>query len=255
VATYPIDRYAARRAVEMTRMMTAMGALVALAAMAGGEHRRHDAFGIVRLNGESTKVHWTDGDSFNVRDGSYRGKGTRLVGYNTLEAYGPVHSWGEWTPEELFEFAADAARVAAAEEWSCSTDGKQDGYHRLLVSCPALAVEMARLGYGLAYAVDGAAAAPEVLEAQAQAQAAGRGIWRRGVVRGIVTSVHSESESPGAEAYNRVVDTKTGQAVKRAHRQSYRTCELVCEETQGARSCMVYVPFERRYRQKAACLR
>jgi endonuclease YncB( thermonuclease family) len=229
-------------------------AAVSLGATAG--EPRHDAFGTLSLNGEATKVHWTDGDSFKVRDGPFKGKGTRLVGYNTLEAYGPVHSCGTWTPEELYEIAAASAEAAAAEAWVCTTDGQLDGYHRLLVSCPRLAVEMVRQGYGHAYAVDGQEAAPEVLEAQRQAQRARRGIWRRGLVKGIVTSLHSVDESPGPSAtYNRVVDTRTGQASKRSHHQTYRTCQVVCEETEGERSCMVYVPFEHRYRQKPACLR
>jgi endonuclease YncB( thermonuclease family) len=219
---------------------------------------RHDAAGVVVLDGVRTAVKWTDGDSFKVNEGPYRGRGTRLVGYNTLEAYGPVHSWGGWTPDELFELAAAASGVAAAGEWSCTTRGKEDGYHRLLVDCPELAVEMARTGTGLAYAVDGERPAPRVLEAQREAQAAGAGMWRRGVVKGVLTSVHSLGEDGEVEAdatvYNRVVDTRTGQALKRVHAQRYGTCETVCEETEGDRSCMVYVPFKRRYGNRPACL-
>lgn len=239
-------------------------ALWALAGVGPEARPRHDAYGVVRLDGVETKVRWTDGDSFNVREGAHRGHGTRLLGYNTLEAFGPVHVWGEWKPEELFELAAGAAGVAAAQVWSCSTDGQRDGYRRLLVSCPELALEMVRRGYGLAYAVDKEPASPKLLEAQREAQVSRRGIWKKGVVKGVVTSVHSRDERASdagtevgteAETYNRVVDTRTGQAMKRPHHRAYRTCELVCEETEGERSCMVYVPFERRYRNKPACLR
>jgi hypothetical protein len=238
----------------------ALWALAGVGGVGGKARPRHDAYGVVRLDGVETKVRWTDGDSFNVREGAHRGHGTRLLGYNTLEAFGPVHAWGEWKPEELFELATGAAGVAAAQAWSCTTDGKHDGYRRLLVSCPELALEMVRRGYGLAYAVDGEPASPKLLEAQREAQVSRRGIWKKGVVKGVVTSVHSQDERASdagteAETYNRVVDTRTGQAMKRPHRRAYRTCELVCEETEGERSCMVYVPFERRYRHQPACLR
>lgn len=238
---------------------------------------RHDALGTIELDGVPMAVRWTDGDSFTFREGPHRGRRTRLDGYNCLEAYGPVHAWGAWKAPELFELAAGASQVAASRTWVCTTDGKVDGYHRLLVSCPELAVEMAREGYGLAYAVEGKRADPRVLAAQHQAQAAGRGLWRRGVVKGVLTSVHSfaevdaEAASDGAThaaagggaagdagtnafAYNRVVDTRTGQALRRPHRNVYRTCELVCEDTEGDRSCMVYVPFQRRYTRRPACL-
>ncbi len=221
------------------------------------KHKKHDARGTIVLNGTKTAVHWSDGDSFKVSEGEFKGKGTRLVGYNTLEAYGPVHQWGEWTAEELFALAEESASVAATKEWTCTTDGKQDGYHRLLINCPDLAVEMVKSGYGMAYAVDGASSAPEVLAAQADAQADRRGMWKKGVVRGVITSLHSVGEDGEADgqAYNRVVDTRTGQALKRPHQKTYKTCELVCEETAGEKSCMVYVPFSNRYKKQPSCLR
>jgi endonuclease YncB( thermonuclease family) len=231
--------------------------VVVLLTASAGAAPRHDAQGAVVLNGVRTQVRWTDGDSFKVKDGRFAGKGTRLQGYNTLEAYGPVHAWGTWRPEELFALASDSARFAATEVWACTTDGKEDGYHRLLVDCPALTVFIVGQGHGMAYAVEGSTAAPEVLAAQREAMAAGRGMWRKGVVKGVVSSVHAlgEADSPAAStAYNRVVDTRTGQALRRPHQRRYRTCETVCEETEGDRSCMVYVPFEHRYRGRPACL-
>ena len=59
---------------------------------------RHDAAASIVLNGEKTEVVWTDGDSFKIKSGPHQGHGTRLQRFNTLEAYGPVHSWGQWTP-------------------------------------------------------------------------------------------------------------------------------------------------------------
>lgn len=235
--------------------------LISLPAAAGSHKSRnpdaHSAPGSVLLNGERTFVVWSDGDSFNIKDGEYKGRGTRLAGYNTLEAFGPVHRWGSWTREELFELAKASSSVAASKTWTCTTDGKEDGYHRLLINCPDLAVEMARQGHGLAYAVDGSAADEKVLAAQAEAMKAGRGMWKKGVVKGVVTSVHSADEAEAKEkgAYNRVVDTRTGKALGRPHEKTYGTCQEVCETTDGDESCMVYVPFEIRYRNKPDCLK
>ncbi len=230
-------------------------------AHAHGRHKshgeRHDAWGFIQLNGERAKVHWTDGDSFNIKDGPHQGKGTRLQGYNTLEAYGPVHSWGEWTPQELYEIAKESAAVAAAQEWVCTTDGKEDGYKRLLIDCPELAKEMIRQGYGMAYAVEGSKTPPALLEAQKDAMEHKRGMWAKGASKCVISSLHSvdEDDSSGDRAYNRVVDTRTGEALKHAHQHRYETCQKVCETIDGDESCMVYVPFKRRYRDQPDCLR
>ena len=218
---------------------------------------KHDAFGFILLNGVRTEVRWTDGDSFKIKDGERKGMGTRLVGYNTLEAYGPVHQWGEWTADELFTLAKASSKVAAAQEWECTTDGKVDGYKRLLVRCARLAAEMARAGHALAYAVDGEKADPQVVAAQAEAIKEKRGIWAKGTTNGVITSLHSVGEegSEEPEAYNRVVDTRTGQALKRKHQERYQSCQNVCLETDGQQSCMVYVPFKHRYRAQPECLK
>lgn len=218
---------------------------------------KHDAFGFIVLNGERTEVRWTDGDSFKIKEGARKGMGTRLVGFNTLEAYGPVHQWGEWTAQELFTLAKQSSQVAATQEWDCATDGKMDGYHRLLVRCAKLAAEMARAGHGLAYAVDGEKPDPEVVAAQAEAMKAKRGIWAKGVTNGVITSLHSVGEegSQEPEAYNRVVDTRTGAALKRKHADRYESCQNVCLETDGQTSCMIYVPFKHRYRGQPDCLK
>lgn len=218
---------------------------------------KHDALGFITLNGERTQVRWTDGDSFSIKDGPRKGMSTRLMGYNTLEAYGPVHQWGEWTAQELYALAKSSSQVAASQEWRCSADGAVDGYKRLLVKCEGLAAEMARAGHALAYAVDGEKADPAVLAAQQEAIAAKRGMWARGSTNGVITSLHSVGEDghEQREAYNRVVDTRTGQALKRKHTDRYESCQTVCLETDGQRSCMVYVPFRHRYRGQPDCLR
>ena len=219
--------------------------------------KRHDAYASVVLNGDKVEVRWTDGDSFKIRGGPYKGKNTRLQGYNTLEAFGPVHRWGDWSPRELFQIAEESAPAAATQEWACTTDGKEDGYHRLLVDCPKLAEFMVREGYAMAYAVEGTTARPEVLAAQAEAIKNKSGMWKKGAVKGVVSSLHSVGEADGEpdKAYNRVVDTRDGSALKREHHEKYTTCQEVCEVTDGDRACMIYVPFERRYKDKPPCLR
>ncbi|MBE2251628.1 MAG: thermonuclease family protein [Myxococcus sp.] len=242
----------------MRRLLVVLLLVVSGASFAKAKKKKgHSAKGAVLINGEQVEVKWSDGDSFKFKSGKYEGRGTRLVGFNTLEAYGPVHRWGTWTPQELFALAESSSQVAGDTVWTCTTDGKVDGYGRVLVDCPDLAEEMIRQGQALAYAVEGTS--PErLLAAQREAMAAGRGMWARGVVKGVITSLHSAGEDGGddeAGAYNRVVDTRTGSATKRAHQKKYATCEEVCETTDGDVSCMVYVPFKHRYKNKPDCLK
>lgn len=244
-----------------SRWLVLLAAVLSGCAHAGKRHKsnpdKHDAPGFVVLNAERTAIKWSDGDSFKIEEGPFKGRGTRLQGYNTLEAFGPVHRWGEWTPRELFDLAKASSHVAASQEWTCTTDGKEDGYHRVLILCPDLAVEMVRQGQAMAYAPEGGKVDPKALEAQREAQKEGRGMWKKGVVKGIVTSVHSlgEDAHSAKESYNRVVDTRTGEALRRPHTSKYETCQEVCETTDGDVSCMVYVPFEIRYRKKPECLK
>ncbi|MFT3711862.1 MAG: nuclease [Archangium sp.] len=248
----------------MSRVLITVAVLWAFSGLADSKKKpkepkeRHDAFGAVILNGARVAVRWTDGDSFNIQEGENKGTGTRLVGYNTLEAYGPVHSWGKWTERELFELAKKSSTVAASQEWECTTDFKRDGYKRVLIKCPALAIEMAKQGHGLAYAVDGEKPNPEVLAAQQDAMKHGRGMWEKGTTTGVITSLHSvgeDGDEEQTEAYNRVVDTRTGEALKRKHNKTYGMCEKVCETTDDQQSCMVYVPFKKRYRGQPDCLK
>ena len=73
----------------------------------------------------------------------------------------------------------------------------------------------------------------------------------------IITSLHSagEKDLKGKKApYDRLVDTRTGVTRLRKHQSSYRTCEEVCIGEGPLASCMVYVPFERRYNDRPDCL-
>jgi hypothetical protein len=72
----------------------------------------------------------------------------------------------------------------------------------------------------------------------------------------LITSLHSAGERglDGKAPYDRLVDTRTGVTRVRVHGSSYRTCEEVCIGAGPTLSCMVYVPFERRYRDRPACL-
>lgn len=240
------------------RTLLPLLALTVLCAATSPAHARKSSHGVqanIILNGKKTSVTWTDGDSFRVESGPFAGSGTRLQGYNTLEAYGPVHRWGDWTPAELYALAKSSAAVAASQTWTCTSDEKLDGYKRLLVHCPALAVEMVKAGHGLAYAVEQDKADPEVLAAQAQAIKEKRGMWAKGAVKAVVTSVHSVGEDAKPQAYNRVVDTRTGQTRMMEHTETYQTCQEVCVTVEEEKSCMVYVPFDIRYKNQPACLR
>jgi len=224
---------------------------------AAKKHHGHGKPGTILLNGERTDVVWSDGDSFKIHSGEYQGSGTRLKGYNTLESYGPVHRWGEWTPKELYKIAKSSAAVAAAQEWHCTTDGKKDGYKRLLIDCPDLTVEMVKQGQGMAFAVSEEKSPDAVLAAQAEAMRERRGMWAKGTVKGVISSLHSVGEDghEGPSAYNRLVDTRTGKAAQVEHHDTYQTCQEVCMQLDGDTSCMVYVPYHLRYRNKPACLK
>lgn len=199
-------------------------------------------------------VRWTDGDTFRILDGPHAGRAARLDGYNTLETFGPVHRWGRWSRQELLALAKAAGPAAAGEAWRCSTAGAEDRYHRLLVDCPGAASALVVSGLAMVYAVDHPAA-PELLALQREAQEAHRGMWAKGTPPAIPTSLHSAEENGGGPTYDRIVDTHSGAAQPRAHDRYYRTCEEVCVGAGAGRACMVYVPFERRYRNRPGCLR
>jgi endonuclease YncB( thermonuclease family) len=229
--------------------------LVAPVSPSARERVRHGSPGRILLDGQPTEVRWTDGDSFHVDSGPLRGMGTRLQGYNTLEGYGPVHRIGRLDPEALYTLALAAAPLLAATEWRCHTAGKADGYGRALIECPDAAAMLVRTGHALVYAVD---RPPDrgLLALQREAQAARAGLWAGGVPPEIITSLHSAGEKglKGKPAYDRLADTRTGKTRLRTHAARYATCQEVCAGEGELPSCMVYVPFERRYHDRPACL-
>lgn len=223
---------------------------------ASKKHSKNPASQIV-LNGTETSVRWSDGDSFRFLDGPYKGNGVRLMGFNTLESYGPVHQWGDWTADELYEIARTSKKIGSAGKWTCTTDGSRDAYKRVLVSCPEAALAIVQAGHGHVFAID-AKPDPALVKAQKKAQKAKVGMWAKGVPALIITSLHSADEPRSkktGESYNRVADTRTGQARKVKHSDTYGECQNVCLGPKLRQSCLIYVPFEHRYKNKAECLR
>ncbi len=184
----------------------------------------------VFLNGVPTPVYFNDGDSFRVLAGPMKGTRARLAGFNTLESFGPVHQWGDWTARELYYLAKAATWNARQGVWHCTSDLDRDVYGRILWDCPDLVVD--QVGKGLAHVmiVGKPSAPPEYLEAQRQAIEARRGIWAKGVPPYILTSTHSASEQwgKGKRPYNRLVSTADGLSLKWLHDDVYESCQNVC---------------------------
>jgi endonuclease YncB( thermonuclease family) len=223
---------------------------------AGARPRPSPGRGELVLDGAPVPVRWIDGDTFEIEGGPLRGRHTRLEGVNALETFGPVHRWGGWTRAELLELARSSAALAASGRWACASRGDEDRYGRILVACPDAARRLVGAGHALVFAVDGPPDA-SLLAAQRAAQAEGAGMWAKGIAPEIPTGLHSAGErglGPRG-AYDRIADTRSGVATARPHARAYAICEEVCAGPEGARACMTYVPFERRYRGRPGCLR
>jgi endonuclease YncB( thermonuclease family) len=244
-----------RYASEVLRAAAAALLLAALSSPAGARGGGAGR-GVVVLDGERVPVRWTDGDTFRILGGRHAGRAARLSGVNALETYGPVHRWAGISPRELLAVAKAAGPLAAREIRRCEEDRRADVYGRLLVTCPDAAEALVAAGYAMVFAID-APADERLLAAQRSAQAARLGMWAGGAPPLVPSSVHSAGEPglgpPGA--YDRIVDTRAGAAVAHPHGRTYRTCEEVCVGEGRARACLVYVPFERRYRNRPGCLR
>ena len=189
----------------------------------------------VRINGAMTAVYFNDGDSFRIQSGPFKGAQARLSGYNTLESFGPVHFWGDWTGKELYAIAKLSTLVARRGEWSCEGDGKKDGYGRLLLFCRDLAKALIEQGLAHTYSVNDQPGDAELLAAQRQAMKARIGMWAHGVPRYIMTSLHSTAEGGdrNGKTSNRLISTADARSDKWEHDDDYGECEKVCHQVPG----------------------
>ena len=186
----------------------------------------------VFINGRPTPVSFNDGDSFRPQAGPYKGSQSRLSGYNTLESFGPVHSWGTWTEKEMWVNAKLATKHAQHGVWHCETDGKKDGYGRLLMHCKDLAKSLIENGFAMAMTIDEQAAESELVQAQADAIGNKKGMWAHGVPSYVLSSLHASSEGGGKDGktYNRLVSTTDGHSERWLHDEDYAECKKVCRE-------------------------
>ena len=204
----------------------------------------------VLLDGVVLNAKWDDGDTFSAIDPTTNTKiKARLAGFNSLESYGPVHRWGDWTAKELYLLAKEAGVFARSKGWECSDTQKGGGYGRLLVDCPALRKEILEAGLAHPFSIGEAAPEADLMAMQAGA-AAKNGMWAKGHPSFLITSLHSQDEKPDKDAYNRVCDLSTGVCEVQTHQETYGVCQEVCIQD----SCMIYVPYTKRYRNKAVCL-
>lgn len=188
-----------------------------------------DARTKVMLNGTAVAVHFNDGDSFRLLDGDFEGAKARLSGYNTLESYGAVHQWGDWTAKELYVIAKMGTYNGRRGVWNCETDGKTDTYGRMLIWCPDLAEDQVRQGLAHVMSIDDAPGDRALVAAQAEAVAAKRGIWAHGAPDFVLTSLHSDEEDVEDHGtYNRLVSSIDGHSIKWKHDLRYDECDKVC---------------------------
>lgn len=184
----------------------------------------------VFINGRPTPVYFNDGDSFKPMAGPYKGSQSRLAGFNTLESFGSVHSWGTWSAHELWVNAKLATKRAQRGVWHCETDGNKDGYGRLLMHCKDLAKDHVLNGYAQVMSVNKDPGDPELVAAQAEAIKHRRGMWAHGVPSYVLSSLHSAEEGGGKDGktYNRLVSTTDGHSEKMIHEENYAECQKVC---------------------------
>lgn len=212
------------------------------------------------LDGLPETVNFNDGDSFRILDGPRKGQKARLVGYNTLEAYGPVHFWGDGNGWDFYRVNEKDLDLVREGGWECESQGDVDGYGRILVLCEGLRRRLIAEGLAHVYAYGDEEPDPALIEIQLKAQNERRGMWRYGIPRAIVTSVHSidekDDDDPLAEdrkeSYNRLADTRTGKTFVVKHSKVFKPCDAFCHSG----SCMLYVPFDKRFGdERPECLR
>lgn len=205
----------------------------------------------ITLDDDDVSVYFNDGDTFKILEGEYKGSSVRIAGFNSLETYGPVHGWMENTPEYLLEVANKATKEAQKGGWTCKLESGKDAYGRLLATCDDLALAQISKGLAHAYSIDSKPAKKSYVTAQGKSQKRKLGMWKGGTPEFVITSLHSVDEG-SQKTYNRMISAKDGHNQQWQHEESYGTCENVCLEQDN--SCMVYVPFEHRYKSKPDCL-
>jgi micrococcal nuclease len=225
-------------------------ALLTLTAAPASAGEAGEVDATILLGGRRVEVTWTDGDTLTFRAGPRKGKHARLVGYNTLESYGPVHRWGSWSRSELHELALEAGERAAAKEWSCTLGRGKDSYGRLLLDCPEARRALLESGHGHVFAFDDPAD-PADLQLQREARIDKRGIWAKGLPETLVTSVRAGADG---QVFLRVVTVRTGETRAMHQRQDYAVCDEICHGPEVNGSCMLFVPWELRYEDKPLCL-
>ena len=203
-------------------------------ALVGGPAHAGEAYTKVFINGRPTPVYFNDGDSFRPQAGPFKGSQSRLSGYNTLESFGAVHAWGSWTEREMWVLAKLATKTAQHGVWHCETDGKKDGYGRLLMFCKDLAKSLISQGFAMVMSVDSKPGDPELITAQREAIENRRGMWAHGVPTYVLSSLHATSEGGGKDGktYNRLVSTIDGHSEKWVHNDDYAECKKVCRPSQ-----------------------
>ena len=183
----------------------------------------------VFLNGVPTPVFFNDGDSFRVLAGPLKDSRARLAGFNTLESYGGVHYWGDWTPHELYVNAKMATLNARRGVWTCESEMERDGYGRILWWCKDLAIDQVRKGLAHVMTVTFEGGDPDVVAAQREAIANRRGMWAHGVPEYVLTSLHSADEAWfKGRPYNRLVATSDGHSERWVHDKYLSECEHLC---------------------------
>jgi len=208
----------------MYRPLLALSLVLLVAVPASAEPRTR-----VVVNGEPAPVFFNDGDSFRVLDGKLEGTKARLMGFNTLESFGPVHQWGDWTHKELYVVAKMATLNGRRGVWRCDSDLNRDTYGRALFDCPQLVLDQLRKGLAHAMTVTADSAPAPLLQAQNEAKEARRGMWAHGIPGWILTSLHSADENPEySTAYNRVISTLDGHSEKWMHTERYKECQEIC---------------------------
>ena len=194
----------------------------------------------VLLDGQKIQVRWDDGDTFKGKHPETGKKiSARLAGYNTLESYGPVHQWGEWSSEELYLLAKEAGRFASAKEWSCSDTGKEEAMAVCWLIAPIFAGRFWIPGWPIHFQ-SVLLPVKQILPHSKLPLENKSGIWAKGVPKLLLTSLHSQDEKPDQDAYNRSCVVNTGQCDKVTHTNTYTECQLVCTQSFQRAVCSMF---------------